>query len=152
MRAGGRSGGTRNPMVVAPIRYQERRSERCGGVWHRRSLLRRSSAPDPAGSGKRSGFPARLQAANTRLESEPRAASAHLGSTSGSRSGRDRWRQKRFWAQGGGDSLRPGCQHDASDAAQLAELKNPWLTHPPGLETRCAGDGGGSGPRANGSD
>ena len=43
-----------------------------------------------------------------------------------------------------GDSLRPGCQHDASDAAQLAEL------HTLGQLTRRAwkhdaGDGGGAG-------
>ncbi len=60
---GGRSSGTRNPMVAAPIRYQEQRSERCGGGWQ--------SAPDHAGYGNRSGFPERLPAANTRLESEP---------------------------------------------------------------------------------
>jgi len=33
-----------------------------------------------------------------------------------------------------GDSLRPGCAHDASDAAQLAELK-PWSADSPCLGT-----------------
>jgi phosphomethylpyrimidine synthase len=51
-----------------------------------------------------------------------------------------------------GDSLRPGCLHDASDEAQLAELKTLGRTHSPCLEARRAGDGGGAGPCAHGSD
>ena len=42
----------------------------------------RSNAPDPASSGSHSGFPVPPPAADTRLETEPRAASAHLESTS----------------------------------------------------------------------
>jgi phosphomethylpyrimidine synthase len=41
-----------------------------------------------------------------------------------------------------GDSLRPGCTHDASDAAQLAELKTLGQLTRCTLGTRCTGDGG----------
>ena len=50
-----------------------------------------------------------------------------------------------------GDSLRPGCIADASDAAQFAELE-PWASSPPGPGTWLPGHGGGSRPRAHGPD
>ena len=40
-----------------------------------------------------------------------------------------------------GDSLRPGCIADASDAAQFAELQDPGRADPPGLGARLPGDG-----------
>jgi hypothetical protein len=42
----------------------------------------KSNAPDPASSGSHSGFPAPPPVVETRPETEPRAASGHLGLTS----------------------------------------------------------------------
>ena len=51
-----------------------------------------------------------------------------------------------------GDACRPGCLADGSDVCQIEELVRLGRTDQAGLGKGCAGDGGGPGPYAHGSD
>jgi hypothetical protein len=83
---GGRNRGTRNPIADAATLAQLPRSGRRDGSWR--------NVPDLANSGKHSAVRAQPPAADTRPGTEPRAASVHRGSNSGSWSGRDRLRER----------------------------------------------------------